>query len=153
MLKFNNISYDPDTGKFYRKGKEILCVDKDGYLNVNIKNKRNRGHRLAWFMYYGSWPVSSLDHINQNKLDNRISNLREVTHSENNRNIGIKTSNTSGIPGVIWDKKSEKWSVQIRTDLGRLYLGMYEDIELAELVIEEARIKYHKSFNGFDKNW
>lgn len=147
MLKYGNITYDPDTGEFYRNNSLLNTVDKDGYRTVTVGKRRYRGHRLAWYLLYGSWPINNIDHKNRNKLDNRSCNLRQSTYFENNINVGVKSSNTSGVPGVCWDKQKDKWIVQIRVIGKRFYLGHYDDLDLAELVITEARSKYHKEFN------
>lgn len=89
------LHYDPETGAFYWKetraqriaGSVAGAVDKvTGYRIVTIDKTPHLAHRLAWFYIHGTWPLSQVDHINREKLDNRIDNLREVTISKNQLN-------------------------------------------------------------------
>ena len=87
------LDYNPYTGKFTWKknvGKKKLVGKEAGYVNVYVsirfKKKLYQAHRLAWFWYYGEWPKEDLDHINSNKHDNRIVNLREATRGKNEAN-------------------------------------------------------------------
>jgi len=114
-----------------------------GYDYVRVNNKLLRVHRLIWCMFYGYEP-SEIDHINRNKADNRIENLREVSRSENNYNHPLRIDNTSGVRGVSWNKIKNKWRVYINVKKQRLELGYFNDFELACLVAEEARDRYHK---------
>mgnify|MGYP001559349219 CR=1 FL=1 len=87
----NRVVYDPDTGYFYsryngpRKGTRIGMVDNGGYISLTVKRVLYKAHRLAWFYVYGTWP-DIIDHINRDKQDNRINNLRSVTLAENSKN-------------------------------------------------------------------
>lgn len=84
------------------------------------------------------------DHINQNKLDNRKSNLRTATHGENNRNR-LNGRNTSGYKGISWHKGASKWTVQIYAGK-RIYLGIFSDLEEAREVYKQAAEKYHGEY-------
>jgi hypothetical protein len=121
-------------------------VKGNGYRNIKIKSKQYLVHRII-FLYHHGYVPEFLDHINTNKLDNRIENLREATKEQNNRNCPKRKDNTSGIKGVHWDSATKKWLAKVAVGNGvQKYLGRYDDIELAQLVIEEARDKYHKEF-------
>ena len=116
-----------------------------GYRVIKIYGKRYRAHRIIFMMHYGYMP-KYIDHIDGDRLNNKIENLRECNHNENMHNRKISSNNTSGIKGIIWHKKRKKWWPQIMVNCKRIKLGMYDDLELAELVITEARDLYHKRF-------
>ena len=111
------LHYDPDSGIFVwnigRPGASVGTVAgairHDGYVRIGVDNKRYLAHRLAWLYVHGYMPENSIDHINRNPLDNRICNLREVSHMCNMRNIDTPKNNTSGVKGVIWNKHNLLW--------------------------------------------
>ena len=131
------LSYCPATGEFrwrvdrgrIKAGDVAGSVDKStGYLQIRANYKLLLGHRLAWFMIYGKMPSGVIDHINRNKTDNRITNLRDTSHRKNQWNRGVNKNNTSGVSGVYWNKMCKKWHIQLE-DMGRkIDLGMYKDI-------------------------
>ncbi|ECJ2644834.1 Fis family transcriptional regulator [Salmonella enterica subsp. diarizonae] len=92
-----------------------------------------------------------MDHINRDRLDNRICNLRLATNAENCRNAGKRKDNTSGITGVSYT--NGKWRVRVMVNKITLYLGNYKDIELAELVAIEAKNKFHRAFSSSNSDW
>lgn len=97
-----NFSYDADTGVVSRhdKKKSTGCYDSYGYLKIKIKGRTFSAHRLAWFLYYGKEPTLEIDHINGDRADNRICNLREVTRAENNYNRYHKVNSKTGYIGI-----------------------------------------------------
>ena len=100
-------------------GREAFTALTHGYLHGNLFNIRVRAHRVAFCLYHGKWP-EVVDHINGDRADNRICNLREVTTAINNRNMAKPSNNTSGVAGVAWDKSRQKWLVRVsRKSLGR----------------------------------
>lgn len=149
------LDYNPDTGIFtwkINKGGKAKCgtiansIDSKGYIRIQINNKRNSAHRLAWLYIYGSFPNNMIDHINGNKIDNRIYNLREATVNENQYNRKVPINNTSGIKGVYFDKSRNKWVAELKCNSKKIHIGRFNDIELAQIAINEARNKYHKEF-------
>lgn len=126
-------------------GKEAGYIDSDGYKRIKINKKLYGEHQLVFLMFYGYIP-SQIDHINKNRLDNSLHNLRIATHSQNQHNKAIQKNNTSGVKGVSWYKRLKKWQVQIMINKKSIHFGHFEDKELAELVIIEARNKYHGKF-------
>lgn len=137
-------------GRLAKVGDKAGWISKKGYLNTKINGKCYLNHRLIFLMHYGYLP-EMLDHKDTNTLNNRIENLREATRSQNNRNVKLRKDNTSGIKGVSWFKKSKKWLAQVTINKKQVYLGLYEDLELAELVATEARNKYHGEFANHGK--
>lgn len=122
---------------------------KHGYRKVMINGKQLYEHRVIFFMHNGYMP-KEIDHIDGNKLNNKIENLREVTHSQNAMNVKKLVTNTSGVKGVCWDKARQKWKVRISVNNKCINIGRYDDLELAELVAIEARDKYHNQYAKYD---
>lgn len=129
---------------------EINNPDQAGYLYLNIGGERHPLHRLAWYISTGE-KVDLIDHINGNKSDNRITNLRPATLTENNRHQGLKKSNTSGFKGVCFSKQKGKWLAQIRTDEGRESIGFFSSKIDAARAYDKAAINYHGAFAKTNK--
>lgn len=121
-------------------------LNKAGYIYIRIKGVNYPAHHLAWLYFYGRWPAKLIDHVNGNSSDNRIENLREADHLLNNRNSKISKANTSGVKGVYWNRLLGKWHGRVRVKGKNIHIGVFDDIELAELAMSEARVKYHKEF-------
>ena len=147
--------FDYDNGKLFWKnhrykalnGKQVGC-NLEGYVVTAINKKPIYNHRIIFMMFHGYLPYH-VDHINGIKNDNRIENLREASKIENAYNRKTSKNNTSGIKGVRWDKKRERWIAKINIDGKPKYFGSFKDIELAELVVIEARSKYHGQFANY----
>lgn len=120
-------------------------TDVRGYRVIRINKKLYKAHRIIFFMHHGFLP-KYVDHINGNKSDNRIENLREATHSQNAHNSKIRKDSKVGVKNVRWDRSNNKWRVDVQINKKRIFFGRYEDLELAELVAIEARNKYHGDF-------
>ena len=145
------LDYDPETGDFKNKvsrpprgkiGDIAGCLQVNGYWSISIRQKLYLAHRLAWFFSYGEWP-SEVDHINGNRIDNRLCNLRDVTRSQNAQNIDKKKHNKSGHKGVYWDKKNLKWFSYINIDRRMIFLGRFIDLHEAVKARKEAELIYH----------
>jgi hypothetical protein len=126
------------------KKKRILKnkTDRNGYhtidLCINGKKTRVKIHRLVAFAFIDNlFNKKCVDHIDNNRKNNNINNLRWVTFSENGMNMSKKKSNTSGITGVCWNKRRNKWCAQITIDGIKKHLGYFKTIEEAR----ETRIK------------
>jgi len=125
----SNITYDPDSGRFFLPSGEETGWDCNGYTRVMYKGKQVYAHRLAWFLTHDYWSEHDIDHINQRKADNRISNLREVSDQCNMRNTGLFKSNTSGVRGVYRARLRNKWMAYIMIDNKQIGLGYYKDFD------------------------
>lgn len=123
-------------------------VDKFGYVILKYRQKAYRCHRVVWEMHNGAIPKGMyIDHINQNRSDNRIENLMLVSNKENSNNRSLSSRNKSGINGVSWCKRENRWLVQAR-EFGETVFICYKDtIEEAAL----ARSQYDK-LNGYHEN-
>jgi len=148
------LRYEPDTGRFFKfkdDGGEIEVghrQHRDGYIFVSIDGKKHQAHRLAWLYVYGSLPDSDIDHRDRNKANNIISNLREANDSQNSMNRGIQSNNTSGFPGVTWNKSAGKWQAQAKLNRKVHYLGLFKEVLDAAAAYEQFRDKWHGEFHG-----
>lgn len=134
-------------GELYRKksGKKVGIVNKRGYKIIIIKYKEYHAHKLIFIMHKGYSP-KEIDHIDGNKINNCIENLREVTHSQNMHNRKINSNNTSGIKGVYFDKRTSKWRCQVALNNKVHYVGSFLNIEDAKIAVQTYRKKLHKEY-------
>lgn len=107
----------------------FYSVDSKGYLHGNIGGQKFRAHRVMWLMYYYEWPIGEIDHIDGNRKNNIISNLRDVSAIVNRRNARMFSHNTSGVNGVYWNAKIRKWCAQIKINGWPKHLGSFTSIE------------------------
>ena len=121
------------------------CRDSLGYKIVSINHNNYKVHRLVW-LWHGRELSGWMDHIDGNPSNSRIENLRLASPYENSYNSAIARNNSSGVKGVYFNKDSNKYMVRINVSGKRKYLGMWDDLEFAQLVAEEARRKYHGEF-------
>lgn len=137
-------AYDPITGKLtravargarYKAGDDAGSIDETGYRRVRVKGVDYYAHRLIWLIVTGNWPTNTIDHRDHNKLNNRFSNLRDVTHAVNMGNFP-RVGNT-GLRGIT--KVGSKFQVTLWLFGKTVTIGRYKDIETAELVSEAAR--------------
>lgn len=142
------LCYDPDTGVFTwnisvsrnNKGAVAGAVT-DRYVRIGIGNRLFQAHRLAWFYTYGVWPKHRIDHINRDKTDNRIGNLRDIDSFGNCQNTGPSVRNTSGHKGVCIIGGRARAMIHSK---GRsIYLGMFDKIEDAVSAYAAGAAKYH----------
>lgn len=124
---------------------KVGSYNDEGYLQTKINKKYYKVHRLIFLMHYGYLP-ELVDHINGIKNDNKIENLRPATKYENRLNSTKKIINKSGYKNVSWNKAKNKWVVSIEAKGKLQYRGFFDDIELADLVAQEARDKFHGKF-------
>lgn len=128
------LDYNPSNGEFkwrnpthhYLSYRSAGNMKNGWYTRININGEIYLAHRLAWLYTYGVWP-SEIDHINRNKADNRIINLREVKRSTNMANSENRSNNTSGFKGVTFDRG--KWQAQIVYEGKRYNLGRFSSAE------------------------
>ena len=145
-------SYDPETGFFTLLKRRMGSRQKvghiqdqlhKGYVCATIDGHQYRCHRLAWLYIHGVWPNQSIDHINGIKTDNRILNLRDVSHSVNMQNI--KTVNATSTTGVLGAQKDYKGRFKslIQVDGKKRYLGYFKTAEEANQAYLKAKREHH----------
>lgn len=129
------LHYDPESGIFTWKVSPSTMVDKgdiagttctEGYINITIKRKKFKSHRLAFLYMTGALPEYA-DHINGNRKDNRWINLRECNRAQNSQNSKLRKDNVSGVKGVYWHSRQNKWTAQGRVDGKRVSLGYFSN--------------------------
>jgi HNH endonuclease/AP2 domain len=147
------LEYNPETGEFFWKissrgnhvGDLAGSVYPNGYRYIQIEGLDYRAGRLAWFFVTGEDPVEFIDHINKNRDDNRFSNLRKSTNSQNQANA-LWSTNTSGIKGVSWQSSRSKWIAVITINGIAKNLGRYDSIVDAAKAYRAAAIEVWGEF-------
>lgn len=126
-------AYNPESGDLVNRvargrakaGDDATFSSSHGYRQVSLGNKKIYAHRLIWLYCHGELPADTIDHINRDRADNRLENLRSISHRENNLNKGVFSHNTSGRTGVSWCKQTSKWSASIKVNQKSKRLGRY----------------------------
>lgn len=154
------VDYDPETGVMTWRWREGVpkgwntrfagkeCGRINGgyrvlaYKPVDGKKRMIRSHRLAWFIHHSKLPKGEIDHVDGQKANNSITNLRDVSPTLNMRNRKMMRNNTSGITGVSYAKKSDKWRAHARLDSRQIHLGYFGDISEAEAAVKAFRAKH-----------
>ena len=151
------LNYDPETGVFTRriqsgkwKASQIAgTIGKIGLgdkrrIIINLLYKRFYAHRLAWLYVFGEWPSESIDHINGDSLDNRINNLRSISHAINceNRHTA-QVNNKSGFLGVYWRKNRHVWIAKITIKRRSIHVGSFQTPEEAHAAYLKAKRELH----------
>lgn len=153
------LRYEPDTGQLFwrERPRSLFTLDREfrrwngryagkpasyrrgtGYLGLFVFRRGFSAHRIAWAMHHDEWPVGDIDHINGDREDNRICNLRDVTRSENCRNAKLSKANKTGAIGVTY--RRGKWRASMH-----IHLGLFDTLEAAVAARKEAeaRFGYH----------
>lgn len=156
------MTYDPTAGGFLwavqrgrmKPGDKVGSCDREGYRRVRIDGRQYYEHRLVWFWHHGVMP-RILDHINRNRADNRIENLRECHESQNAANAKAPSTNTSGYRGVYFDVSRGKWAARIRVTIDgvrhRYRIGRYNTAEEAALHYNMHLMRHYPDFALLNK--
>ncbi len=162
------LKYDPQTGRLYwlPRDRELFSRDQSwktwntrfaghkAFTSVNVGGYRQGAifghmyvaHRVIWLLVNSEWPPADIDHVNGDRVDNRWSNLRSVTRSENGHNRKRTSRNTSGVNGVSWVKRARKWIAYIHIDGRSKSLGVFDSIE--EAASARARANAQHGFSA-----
>ena len=166
------LQYDPDTGLFWWKergpewftagahsveqeckrwntrhaGKPAMVSVNRGYCRGRILWKIVEAHRAAWCITYGQWPLV-IDHINHNRGDNRLVNLREVTQAENAKNASMYANNKSGATGVFWRPERNQWHASMSSGGKQIHIGVFTTFDDALAARKEAERQHNFHFN------
>jgi hypothetical protein len=127
------------------KGMTVGWVEGNGYRCTNVDGTRYRMHRIIYQMHHG-WCPEFIDHIDHDKQNNKIENLRPATQQQNARNKPLGRKNTSGFKGVCWDKCNNKFKADIRINGKSKHLGYFDDPKEAAESYKEASKRYHGDF-------
>lgn len=134
------VQYDDATGAIHYKCSKKLAASKTskGYIRLKVNGNEILAHRAAWALAFGAWPATFIDHINEDKQDNRLCNLREVTQSQNlqNQSKPMRRSST-GVRGV--SKSRKKFKVHVCKDGINSYVGTFETLAAAQQAYLQAK--------------
>lgn len=143
------LDYNPGTGEFRWKstlGRRVKVgaltgtISSNGYVRLSVNRRSHYAHRVAWLLVHGDWPKHTIDHINGNKADNRLSNLRDVTQSQNLRNQHkARSISTTGLLGVSKRPSGRTWQARISMGGKQVSLGFFPTPEQAHQAYLAAR--------------
>jgi HNH endonuclease len=139
-----------NTGKRNRIGMVAGCIKDTGYVRIQLEKRMLLAHRVAWAIYYGEWPSAFIDHINSKREDNRIENLRSVTHQQNTMNSSVRSHNSTGFKGV--QKQKYGFCARIVFQGRCIRLGYFKTPEEAHQAYEVAAKNYHDEFANTKNN-
>lgn len=162
------LQYEAATGKLYWKprdlkwfkdgrsqsiwnaryaGKEAFtATGNHGYKIGRVLNKGYLAHRVIIAIIFGDWPQHMVDHIDGDRTNNKINNLRQSSPSENAANRGIQSNNSSGVKGIFWNKRRSKWQAAISFNGSKKHLGTFDTIDSAKSTYISASLSVHGEF-------
>lgn len=149
------LHYNPRTGQFtwlQNRGRVSIGTiagtpDKDGYILIRVDYIKYKAHRLVFLYMTGKMPREEVDHVEHNPADNRLSKLQETTRIKNCRNVSIQSRNKSGVTGVFWSDRLNKWCARIRVNREDFWLGVFTQKQKAIKARRAAERRY-----GFHPN-
>jgi hypothetical protein len=149
------LEYCPETGVFRRRvrsanmpaGSVAGHRKTNGYVEISLFNRVYYAHRLAFLYMTGEFPVNHADHIDGDRSNNKWGNLRQATHRENLCNRGAAKNNKTGVKGVYWESRGNRYVSFISGGGGkRRYLGTFPDVETAAEAYMSAARSLHGEF-------
>jgi len=147
------LDYEPETGIFrwrvqpsrnVKAGVVAGTLNHDGYIRIMVDGKKFLAHRLAYLHFHGVWPEQQIDHLNGDKSDNRIANLRDVSPSINAQNqTRPRRGNASGFLGVSWNKDNKRWEARIKINGRKQHIGLFDTPKAAHAAYLAAKLRFH----------
>lgn len=158
------LDYDPETGIFtWKSGRsnkskdgrglwrsEAGWVTLKGYIAIEINGRQCMAHRLAWLYIHGMAPYLQIDHVNLDKADNRISNLRLATQSQNQHNTTVRRTNKLGVKGVYlkrFESGNVAYATKICVNRKVIHIGYFSSIEEAKAAYDKASLELRGEFS------
>lgn len=149
-----HLSYNPETGVItrirkprntrWKAGETTGSPNNHGYIKVGVLRHKFTAHRLAFALHYGRWPNGQIDHIDHDRANNKITNLREVTEMQNHQNAAKRSDNTSGYKGVSRvNRKIKTWQASIKSGGKQKFLGTFLTAEEAACAYDSAARELH----------
>jgi hypothetical protein len=131
------------------QGKQANRLKKsNGYQEITLNKKNLYAHRVIFMMIHGRWP-EQIDHIDGNRSNNLIENLREANNAQNNRNTKLRSSNTTGFKGVVYNKINKNYNASITVNYKSIHLGCFDTPEAAHEAYKKAALELHGNFARF----
>lgn len=147
LTAVTQLDYNPWTGlfKWRASGQEAGCINTHGYRVIRLEGPLYYSHRLAYLMTYGDWPKQEIDHIDGDRSNNRISNLRQATSRQNKAN-NVRVNKSTGLRGAT--KHRNKFMATIKIKGKKTYLGLFDTAEEAHSAYIAAALKEYGEFAG-----
>ena len=156
------LKYDSKTGivtwkftasKYMKAGKRVGWLDTQGYYSTRFLTRNYKLHRLCWLLHYKEDPGGMcVDHIDGNKINNKINNLRLATYQQNRINSGTRSDNKTGATGVSWSKRSNCYIAKVTIDNKAVYSGHFHCLEEAIQARNNAANRIFKEFARIDNS-
>jgi hypothetical protein len=146
--------YDKITGHLVRaidrvwvkKGRRVCCQNEFGHITVQVDGGKYLAHRLIWKIVTGNDPVDQIDHKDGDPTNNAWDNLREATRGQNNANSKLRLTNRSGVKGVWFVARVNRWRASVTMDKKTYNLGYFKSLDDAAVSVAQAREKFHGEF-------
>jgi hypothetical protein len=135
-----NLYWSENFGSRAKKGSLVGSIDGSGYLQVKLNGKPVLVHRIIWIMHNDSYP-DQIDHIDRNRKNNRIENLRAANNTLNQHNTSMRKDNSTGVTGVHY--KNERYQARIQSNGVRIQLGTFDTLDEAANAYRIGKEKYH----------